>query len=258
MAKTIWTDENYVTCYELARSGISEQRMAQALGVAVSTLRKWKTNKPALADAIKRGKGSLDDNTPTQTFQQYIYQKLPEHLMQLYNEIEACESESNGIQKVEALLSKHGKRARQHLFLHALVSGNFNVSRACSMVNISRKTFEHWVTNEPEFHELMEEIDFHKKNYFESALVGLVARGDSSATIFVNKTINRDRGYNEKIDLNVSGNIEHEHLHAHIAVDELQLRLETRKEILEAIRNRKDIEAKAISNGRLHHIPNEI
>jgi transcriptional regulator with XRE-family HTH domain len=237
--KTIWKDENYVTAYELARNGMSEQKMAKAIGVSVSTLRKWKRNKPALSDAIRRGAGDPNGSSPTQSFHEYIYQKLPPELAELYNQIEACESEPNGIKKIEAILRKHGKRARQHLFLHALVSSNFNVSRACSMIQISRKTFESWVTSEPEFHELMQEMDFHKKNYFESALIGLIARGDSSATIFANKTINRDRGYNEKLDLNVSGTIEHEHLHAHIAVDELQLKIETKKEILTALRLRK-------------------
>ena len=239
MAKTSWKDEFYVTAYELAKGGMSETKMATTLGISVATLRRWKESKPALVDAIERGKNVSGGQTPTATFHEYIYQKLPPHLAKLYDEIELVQSETNGIQKVEAMLSKAGKRARQHLFLHALVTSNFNVSRACSVVNIPRKTFESWVTLEPGFGELMAEMDFHKKNYFESALIGLVARGDSSATIFVNKTINRDRGYNEKLDVNVQGHIEHDHLHVAIPVDELNLSIEVRREILEAIRDQK-------------------
>jgi hypothetical protein len=110
------------------------------------------------------------------------------------------------------------------------------------MMNMSRKTFENWVTHEPEFGELMNEIHEHKKNFFEAALVGLVASGDSSATIFVNKTFNKDRGYNDKIELSVEGSVQHEHVHAHvhahISVDELDLSLEVKREILQAIRLR--------------------
>jgi len=247
-ARTAWKDEFYVTAYELSRGGMSEVKLAENLKVSPATLRRWKAEKPALNDAIERGKKVSGGQTPTANFHEYIFQKLPPHLAELYREIEAVEMEENGIQKAEAMLKRHGMRARQHLFLHALVTSNFNVSRACSMVNISRKTFEAWVTNEPAFGELMEEMNFHKKNYFESALVGLVARGDSSATIFVNKTINRDRGYNEKIDLNVQGHIEHDHIHTAIPIDELKLSLDVKREILKAIR-----ENKPSSNGNGNH-----
>jgi len=237
MPKKVWKDENYVLAYELAKSGMSEIKMAKAMGISVTTLRKWKDQKPALRSAIEKASSSNSRSmSNVQDFHEYIYQKLPPHLAKIWDEIQAVEHEENSILKIEAMLKGAGKRGRQHLFLHALVTSNFNVSRACSMMNMSRKTFENWVTHEPEFGELMQEIDFHKKNFFESALIGLVAGGDSSATIFVNKTINRDRGYNEKIELDMKGTIEHEHLHAHIPIDDLNLSLEVKREILSAIR----------------------
>lgn len=242
MPRKVWKDENYIIAYELAKSGMSEVKMAQALGVSTVTLRKWKQQKPALVFAIEKAKGANSGRALAKDFHEYIYQKLPPELAEIWDEIHAVEHEKNSILKIEALLKGAGKRGRQHLFLHSLVTSNFNVSRACSMMNMSRKTFENWVTNEPEFGELMNEIHEHKKNFFEAALVGLVARGDSSATIFCNKTMNRDRGYNEKIELDVQGMIEHNHTHALIPVDELTLSLNTKKEILEAVRNRKVIE----------------
>jgi transposase len=240
MPKKVWKDENYILAYELAKSGMSEIKMAQALGVSTVTLRKWKDTKPALRFAIEKASsnGGSENMSTVQDFHEYIYQKLPSHLAKIWDEIQAVEHEDNSILKIEAMLKGAGKRGRQHLFLHALVTSNFNVSRACSMMNMSRKTFENWVTNEPEFGELMQEIDFHKKNFFEAALIGLVAGGDSSATIFVNKTINRDRGYNDKIELDVRGSVQHEHLHAHIPMDELNLSLDVKREILKAIRFR--------------------
>lgn len=232
-----WKDEYYVTAYELARSGMSENKMSKNLGVSTVTLRSWKKKNEALRDAIDRGRNSQGKMT-TQKWFDYVYQKLPANLMKIWDEIQDLESQPNGIQKIESLLETNGKRARQHIFLHALVTANFNVSRACSICNIPRRTFENWVTNEPDFSELMNEINVHKKNFFEASLVGLVARGDSAATIFVNRTYNRDRGYNEKVDVNVIGKIEHEHVHAHISIDELELGLEVRTEILKAIRKR--------------------
>tara|TARA_R110002167_G_scaffold45677_3_gene137151 strand:- start:265 stop:1017 length:753 start_codon:yes stop_codon:yes gene_type:complete len=230
-------DEYYVTVYELARSGMSENKMSKNLGVSTVTLRSWKKKNKALRDAIDRGRNSKGKMT-TQKWFDYVYQKLPANLMKIWDEIQDLEAQPNGIQKIESLLETNGKRARQHIFLHALVTANFNVSRACSVCNIPRRTFENWVTNEPDFSELMNEINVHKKNFFEASLVGLVARGDSAATIFVNRTYNRDRGYNEKVDVNVIGKIEHEHVHAHISIDELELGLEVRTDILKAIRKR--------------------
>ena len=38
-------DEYYVTVYELARSGMSENKMSKNLGVSTVTLRSWKKKK---------------------------------------------------------------------------------------------------------------------------------------------------------------------------------------------------------------------
>lgn len=60
--------------------------------------------------------------------------------------------------------------------------------------------------------------------------------------MFVNRTLNSDRGYNEKIA------IEHRHSgtvnHVFTRAKDLNLNLEARKEILRAIREKKDIDAR--------------
>ena len=58
MPKKVWKDENYIHAYELAKSGMSEIKMAQALGVSTATLRKWKDTKPALRFAIEKASSS--------------------------------------------------------------------------------------------------------------------------------------------------------------------------------------------------------
>ena len=153
---------------------------------------------------------------------------------------------------MERLLDNAGKRARQHLFLYALTASNFNASEACRKVNISRKTFENWVTTEPEFGQLIDEMHWHKKNFFESALVGLIRSGDSSATIFANRTLNRDRGYNEKFELEVKGQVNHAHAHI-VQIDDLNLPIKVRRLILEAMRDEDNIipiEVEHAGNGR--------
>ena len=73
---------------------------------------------------------------------------------------------------------------------------------------------------------------------------------DSNLSFEENKTFNKDRGYNDKIELSVEGSVQHEHVHAHISVDELDLSLEVKREILQAIRlrNRQNDQTKISVN----------
>ncbi len=234
-----WKDENYIRAYELARSGLSDAKISSALGVSALTFGNWKRAKSALKDALERARLAKDGKQ--QTFAEFVYRQLPQNLQELWDQISRCSTVKNGIQRIEALLDNAGKQARQHLFLYALVNSSFSPSEACRQVNISRSTLESWVTQEPEFSMLMDEIHWHKQNFFEASLVDRVKEGDPSCTIFANKTYNRDRGYGEKLDVDLKGNINHTHTHLHVVVkvDDLQLPIETRKLILQAVRAKK-------------------
>ena len=93
--------------------------------------------------------------------------------------------------------------------MYALAATTYSASKACVMLNISKKTFEYWC-QDPEFHELWSEIEWHKKNFCEDKLMELVANGWPAAVIMVNKTLNSDRGYGNK--LQVTGSIQHTHV----------------------------------------------
>lgn len=222
----------YVAAHELARSGLSDEQIAKTLGVAGNTFRVWCKRKPALADAVARGRDHRDPANGL-TFQDYIFNHLSEGLQELWGEINACHDLANGVERVEALLANHGTRARQHLFLYALTQSMFNTSAALRRLAIPRKTFDNWRTNDPVFLELIDEIHWHKENFFEQAFIGRVAAGDTSAIIHAVKTKCKARGYNEKIEIEHTGTVTHEH---HVSVAELELPLETRKAILTALR----------------------
>jgi hypothetical protein len=238
-----WKEEFYVTCYELARTGMADKAIAKAIGCSFQGLSRWKNRRPALAEAIERGrrqyaarhgeagdKGGADSQG---TFRAYVYDRLPGHLKRLWEEINACEDEDNGVLRLEALLSKAGQRARQHLFFYALVHNNFNASAACRTVNIPKKTLESWIHDDPSFAELMDEIHWHKKNMIQGALFDRIESGDVSAIIFASRTINRDWGYNEKVDINA--NVKVEHNHNLVDVDKLPLAM--RKLLLEHLQS---------------------
>lgn len=237
MPRARWSDTFYVRCYELARAGHSDQDIAAQLGVSPGTFVHWKSNKPALRDSLDRGR-KAPGAAATNTFRDYIYARLPAHLQSLWEQINLCEEVPDGTARLEALLSGAGERARQHLFFYALISSGFNASEACRKVNISKRTLDGWVKSDPGFAELLDEVNWHKGNFFESHLIERVAEGDTPATVFANRTFNRDRGYGDK--LTMDGAVDHRHAHAHAhfhgTVADLNLPLELKRELLHYMR----------------------
>lgn len=226
--KTLWKDTYYVKAYQLAKSGFTNTKVAAGLGVTLTTLEKWISKKAALREALTDAR-SVDEAGAAASFRDYVYQRLDPHLRDLWDTINRFEKEKNGILRIEALLEAKGKRTRQRLWLYALTNSNFNPSAACRKVNISRQTFEAWC-GDPDFQSLVDEIDWHKGNFFEAQLVRLVKSGDTHATIFANRTFNRDRGYNDKLE--VEGKIQHEHSYT---LDDLDLPADQLRSILDAI-----------------------
>jgi hypothetical protein len=117
--------------------------------------------------------------------------------------------------------------------------------RACRKVGISRQTFFLWCKDE-KFQALVDEIQEAKKDFFEGSLIRLVAAGDTSATIFANRTVNKDRGYSERhqVDVNVSGQVTHKH--ELVSMEQLKLPTAVEKMLLQQIRKVKQIESKQL------------
>ncbi len=237
--KSIYKDIYVINVYELAKlDGMSDVKIAKAMGLSVPTFLKWKMKKPLFRYAYLKGKNySKNTDGSSVSFQQYVYQRLPKKLRRLWRELNKIKGNT---ERIETLFAGKPKRYRQHLFLHAWISCNFNVSAACKKVNLSRSTLDKWIENDYEFSKLFKDIDWHKKNFFESSLCRLVQSGNSAATIFANRTYNRDRGYNEKQEISISGNINH----YVVSMDNLDLPLEVKKLILENLRKTKRIESK--------------
>lgn len=231
--KDKWRDDFYVKAHALAKAGWGDGKIANALGVDDDTFRRWRKKRPALEEALLSARSGANG---VESFHEYVYKQLPDHLRRLWDKINKCSRERNGVSRVEALLENAGLRARQHLFLYALVNANFNPSAACRAVNITKKTFDNWKNYDPDFLELVDEIDWHKGNFFEGALVMLVKEGNAPAVLFANKTFNAKRGYADKGDSTVI----HNHLHAVVNVDDLNLPLETRKALLDAMRAKRE------------------
>ena len=207
MPKIEWQDDYYYKLYALAAAGYSTQAIAEAVGIDHGTLLKWQKEHPALERAIAEGHRTstgLATKLP-----EYIFARLSPELQLIWDDILLVWNEANGHIKIEKALEGKGKRERQHLFLYALAATTYSASKACVMLNISKATLDYW-SQDPDFHELWNEIEWHKKNFCEDKLMELVNAGWPAAVIMVNKTLNADRGYGNK--LQVTGNIQHTHV----------------------------------------------
>lgn len=234
-----WSNANYVRAYQLAREGLSTEQIAQVLGVDKVRLYKWMKDDPDFKGAIDEGRLPFTRRGQTNghTLTDYVYNRLPPDLQRLWLEISECDNDQvNGIVKIEGLLDQGGKRVRQYLFFHALANCHFNVSEALRRINTPYNTLLSW-KGEPEFLRLYDEFIWHYKEFCRGKLNELVAEKNQAAVIFVNKTINKDMGYTEKIEVEHKHDHQHTHLHAHISADDLPLEL--RKQVLQVLRDKK-------------------
>lgn len=172
------------------------------------------------------------------TFGHYVFKHLSQEAREIWEDLQFHAEHKDGMEQIRLLMNRQSSKIRQELFVHALVSTNYDVSRSCQMTGLSRNTLDKW-RNDARFAELLEEIQFHKKNFFEKAMMDLVHMRNPLAVIWANKTVNADRGYSEKV------RVEHTVQGGDFSLEDLDLDIETRRKILEAIRKRQ-LQAKEV------------
>jgi len=260
----VWKEDYYYIIYDLVLKGYSKARICRELGIGRNTLISWQNRKAnpsgeVLERLFEYGNRMKDirnkelekereeweatvkekkEKGGTESFFDFVYGRLPSHLKELWEEMRKLETVGNQEGK-RLMLREVGVRARQQLFLYAYVGSNFNVTKACRKLEMRRSQFYYWIENDKGFGELMQEIMEAKKDFFESHLIKKIKEGDTKAIIFANKTLNRDRGYSEKIEVEHTGKVEHVHNHHIINLDEIYLPIEIRKRVLEAVRNHR-------------------
>ena len=79
---------------------------------------------------------------------------------------------------------------------------------ACKQVGISRKTHYQWLKKDPKYVEAVANAKLDTKDIGEHYLLKLMKEGNQAATIFFNKTQNKDRGYGDHVEMEHSGKVE--------------------------------------------------
>jgi hypothetical protein len=199
-----WDDRFYVKAYQLACSGMTDEKISKAIGVKNATFAKWVKERPALSEALEQARSR---GAGTRAFMRLVGQKIPDDLKPLWEELSSDDHDKRA--QAYKDVKQGDKRRAQHLFVHAFIACNFNENKAEDMTGIHAVTVAAWKRNDQHFKGLMEHIRECRKDFVENALMEKIYEGDTACIIMANKTLNKDRGYDSRITVDVQGEVEH-------------------------------------------------
>lgn len=229
--KSKWCDTFYVKAYQLAVGGMTDHAIGRAMGVKEDTFYKWVRSKPALQDALNQARSK---GAGTRAFMRMVSQKIPDDLKKLWEDLSNEDDATRS--KAYTSLKDGDKRRTQSVWVHAYIVSNFNETRANEMTGIGEMTVYVWRKNDKDFKKLVEFIKQCRGDFCENALMEKIHEGDTASIIFANKTLNKDRGYDTRINVEVKGEIEHKNT---ISVKDLPP--EKLRELLELARSKKSL-----------------
>lgn len=239
-----WDESFYSKIIRLARTGMKDMKIAEAIGKDYNTFKKWLKENEDLREALvtARSVNNADEDKPS--FKDYVYGRLPEHLKPTWNSMVMLHQEPNALRRLEALTAKQGQVGRQHLFIHALIHCNFIVTRACQMVGITVREYESW-KDDPDFLEIVDLMPEWEMDFYQEAFMDLVQMRDPGIVKFAVQAKLGKRGFSPKTTIQHEGTIEHEHSHI---IDVSKLSLDRQRQLLEAI-DQQEAETKALEAG---------
>ena len=88
----------------------------------------------------------------------------------------------------------------------AAIPGTYGImSDIARKLGCNRKTLQRARKKYPGLDKALKEAECEKKDFFEGQLIQNVKKGDVASVIFANKTVNKDRGYEEKSRVGMEG-----------------------------------------------------
>lgn len=242
LAHTKYTEDMVFRVYELAKNGYKKTKIAEACGVTSDTLTKWFKAHPVCKKAYLKGKKLYaSDSGQTTTFTDYVHDNLPKKILKKWDKIMILQDAARGPQRVQAFLEAQTKIVQQYLFIHSLISCNFQKAKALKKIGLTYSSLYRW-QEDADFSTMLDFVHELRGDFFEDYLTGLIVDGDSKAIIFANRTFNRKRGYGDKLDVKIDHSIQHTHT---ISLADAGMTLEERKKVLNSIRTKR-IESKVI------------
>lgn len=229
----VWTADRVWEAYEASLSCSTDKELAIALQISEERLKQWKNDHAEFYRAILAARArSGDIRAGATALSQHISNSLPEDLRDLWNDLQDENAPAN---PAKMALATKGDYDRQRLLIHAMSTTQFDLNRCMRLLNISKATLDRWAKDDPRFVRLWEEMVHAKKNFIESALMGLIEEGNTRAILFANERLNKDRGYGASSTVTVEGTVNHKV--AVLDISKLALDVDTKLKILEAAKN---------------------
>lgn len=98
-------------------------------------------------------------------------------------------------------MSKHDKKTQ---LIENLRICKGIVANACEVVGVSRGTFYNWCKEDEEFKAQVDEINEATLDFVESKLLENIKKGEVTSIIFYLKTKGRNRGYQERAEIDIN------------------------------------------------------
>ena len=90
------------------------------------------------------------------------------------------------------------KKAKQSNFIKHLIENNFNISRACKIIGVSRRLYYEWIQVDQEFKEQIDDVYESRIDEWEACLQKNIKAGSDASVIFALKTLGKVRGWVER------------------------------------------------------------
>lgn len=183
----------YVKAYRAARMRLSNHAIAKALGIMPSTMGIWMAENEAFREAVEQGRR---DDSGLGLFRAFYQQRLSPECRAYWDEL--VQSDPRARARAKRKLGDAGLRMRQQVYLFTLMECDMAASKARAIADVQKHEVDAWLLD-PKFALLLEEVQECKKDFFETSFIGLVASGVPEAIIHAARTVNRDRGYGDKV-----------------------------------------------------------
>ena len=86
------------------------------------------------------------------------------------------------------------------------------VTTACKIVGINRGTHYNWLKSDDDYKKSVENIEDMAIDFAESKLFENIKNNDTTSTIFYLKTKGKKRGYIERVEQDIKGNLHIENI----------------------------------------------
>lgn len=98
-------------------------------------------------------------------------------------------------------------KGKKKAMFEALISTLGNITKSAEKAGIDRTSHYIWLDNDDNYRQAYESIDDYQVDFYETALHQLIKDKNPTAVIFALKCKGKKRGYIERQELDISGNM---------------------------------------------------